>query len=110
MTGGKPRWWVRWRESPTYVKTLVALVIGVALGGGLPELMRPVAWLVVVLIRAVILLVPVLILVALAPAVGTLAKHSRAGRLAAAVTGWYLATSLAAGLLGVVAASLVFSV
>ncbi len=58
----------------------------------------------------IIRLVPVLILAALAPAVAGLLRRGRAGRLAAAVTGWYVVSSLVAGLMGVLVSSLLFSI
>ena len=89
---------------------LVVLVTGITLGGMFPGVLRPVSGAVIVLIRWVIRLVPILIFAALSPAIAGLVRRGRAGRLAASVVGWYLLTSVVAGLFGLIVSSLLFDV
>ena len=95
---------------PAYVWTLVVLVTGIALGGMFSGPLAPVSGLVIVLIRWVIRFVPILIFAALSPAIAGLIRRGRAGRLATSVVGWYLLTSVLAGLFGLVVSSLLFDV
>jgi Na+/H+-dicarboxylate symporter len=98
------------RRVPTYVWTFLALLVGLGLGGLFPAAFAPVATATGWLIRAVVAVVPILILVALSPAIATLVRRGLAGRFAAAVVGWYLGTSVLAGLLALVASSLLFRI
>ncbi len=95
---------------PGYVWTFFALVVGLAAGGIFPEALAPVAEGTSWLIQAVVLLVPLLILAALSPAIATLVRRGLAGRFAAAVVAWYVGTSVLAGLLALVASSLLFRI
>lgn len=95
---------------PTHVWTLVALLFGLALGGFFPGPLGPVADATSLLIRWVVAAVPVLILVALSPAIATLARRGLAGRFAGAVVLWYVGTSFLAGLLALVASALIFRI
>ena len=95
---------------PGYVWMLVVLVTGITLGGVFPEPLEPVSGAVIVLIRWVIRLVPILIFAALSPAIAGLVRRGRAGRLAASVVGWYLLTSVVAGLFGLIVSSLLFDI
>jgi len=98
------------RRVPTYVWTFLALLVGLGLGGVFPVAFAPVATATGWFIRVIVLLVPLLILVALSPAIATLVRRGLAGRFAAAVVGWYLGTSVLAGLLALVASSLIFRI
>lgn len=98
------------RRVPTYVWTFLALVVGLALGGIFPVVFAPVATATSWLIRAVVAVVPVLILVALSPAIATLVRRGLAGRFAASVVAWYVGTSVLAGLLALIASSLLFRI
>ena len=98
------------RRVPTYVWTFLALLVGLGLGGLFPAAFEPVASATSWLIRAVVAVVPILILVALSPAIATLVRRGLAGRFAAAVVGWYVGTSVLAGLLALVASSLLFRI
>ena len=89
---------------------LVVLVTGITLGGMFPGVLRPVSGAVIVLIRWIIRLVPILIFAALSPAIAGLVRRGRAGRLASSVIGWYLLTSVVAGLFGLIVSSLLFDV
>ncbi len=95
---------------PAYVWTLLALIFGMALGGALPARLAPVATGTTVLIRFIVALVPILILAALSPAIGTLLRRGLAGRFAGAVLLWYVASSAAAGLMGLVISSAMFGI
>ena len=95
---------------PGYVWMLVVLVTGIALGGRFPDPLAPVSGAIIVLIRWVIRLVPVLIFAALSPAIAGLMRRGRAGRLAGSVVGWYLLTSVLAGLFGLIMSSLIFEI
>ena len=100
----------RLRKIPGYVWMLMVLVVGIGLGGIFPTRLGPVSLFVVVLIRWIVRLVPILILMALSPAIAGLVRRGRAGRLAGAVVGWYLLTSVVAGLLGLSISTFLFDV
>jgi Na+/H+-dicarboxylate symporter len=97
-------------DVPAYIWTFVALATGVFLGGALPEPLAPVASGTAALIQAVVMLVPLLILVALSPAIAILVRRGLAGRFAGSVVLWYVGTSVLAGLLAVVFSSLIFQI
>jgi Na+/H+-dicarboxylate symporter len=98
------------RKVPGYVWTFIALVIGITSGGLLPDLLRPVATGTAFFIRVVIMLVPLLIFVALSPAIATLVRRGLAGRFAASVILWYVVSSALAGLIGLITSSLLFGI
>jgi Na+/H+-dicarboxylate symporter len=98
------------REVPGYVWMLVALVAGIGLGGFLPDQLAPVSDGVVELIAWIVRLVPILIVMALSPAIAGLVRRGRAGRFAGVVVGWYFATSVVAGLFGLSVSTLLFGV
>ena len=100
----------RRRKIPGYVWMLLVLVVGIGLGGIFPARLGPVSLLVVVLIRWIVRLVPILIFMALSPAIAGLVRRGRAGRLAGAVVGWYLLTSVIAGLFGLSVSTFLFDV
>jgi Na+/H+-dicarboxylate symporter len=95
---------------PIYVWTFLALVVGILSGGAYPEGLEPVATGTAWFIRIIVAVVPFLIFVALSPAIATLARRGLAGRFAGSVILWYVLSSTAAGLFGVVVSSLVFRV
>jgi Na+/H+-dicarboxylate symporter len=96
------------KKIPNYVWTLLALVIGIILGGTLPSHLKPVAEATKTFIEIITKFVPVLIFIALSPAVATLTKKGLAGKFGGSVILWYVFTSTIAGLLGVLVSSLVF--
>ena len=98
------------RKVPTYVWTLIALLVGMGSGGALPEVLAPVATGTGMLIRVIVALVPLLILAALSPAIATLLRRGLAGRFAGAVVLWYVASSALAGLMGLIISSLIFRI
>jgi Na+/H+-dicarboxylate symporter len=95
---------------PTYVWTLIALVLGILSGGLFPDLLQPLAVGTRGFIDVIILIVPVLIFAALAPSTATLIRRGLAGRFAACVIAWYALSSLAAGLVGLVIAAILFNI
>ena len=100
----------RVRAFPGYVWTLLALSIGIVLGGLFPQTLAPLARATTWFIQAVIKIVPILIFAALSPAVAKLVRRGRAGKFAGAVLGWYLLSSVLAGLFGLVVSSLLFDI
>jgi len=95
---------------PSYVWTFLALVAGMGLGGLFPSPLGPVADATNLLIRGIVAVVPLLIVAALSPAIATLVRRGLAGRFAGSVVLWYVATSAMAGLLALVASSLLFRI
>jgi Na+/H+-dicarboxylate symporter len=98
------------RRVPTYVWTFLARVAGVVLGGVFPGPLAPVAAGTATLIRAIVAVVPALILAALSPAVATLVRRGLAGRFAGAVVAWYVASSFVAGILALIVSAALFRI
>jgi Na+/H+-dicarboxylate symporter len=98
------------RRIPAYILTFASLVFGILLGGLFAEALYPVARGTGLLIRAIVALVPLLIVVALSPAIATLVRRGLAGRFAGSVILWYLLSSAVAGLFGLVMSSLIFGI
>lgn len=90
--------------------TLLALVAGMVLGGTAPELLSPVATGTTALIRGIVAVVPILILAALSPAVASLVRRGRAGRFAGAVVGWYVLSSILAGMVALLVSAVAFRI
>ncbi len=95
---------------PNYVWTFLALLSGLAAGGLLPGPLAPVVEATGALIRFIVAVVPLLILVALSPAVATLVRRGLAGRFAGAVVTWYVGTSVLAGAMALLASALIFRI
>ena len=93
-----------------YGRTFIALVVGIILGGVFPDLFSLVANATTALIQFIVRLVPVLIFVALSPAIATLVKRGLAGRFACSVVLWYVLSSAVAGMMGVGVSSLIFRI
>ena len=93
---------------PAYVWTVVALFLGIVVGGFFPERFEVVAALTTALIDFIVLLVPLLIFAALTPSVATLVRRGLAGRFAGTVLLWFVATTALAGFVGIVVAGLAF--
>jgi len=98
------------RSVPSYVWTVVALAVGLFLGGRWPGPLAPVAAATAWLIGVIVALVPILILMALSPAVATLVRRGLGGRFAGSVLLWFLLSSALAGLIGLVISSLIFHI
>lgn len=86
------------------------MLLGFALGSLFPEGLAGFSQGVSQGIQLVVLIVPLLIFAALSPAIASLIRAGRAGRMAAAVFFWYILTSCVAGLFGVVVASVIFRI
>ena len=93
---------------PTYLFLLASLIVGMLLGGFFSDSLQGVATSVNVAISVIIYFVPILIFVALSPAISSLADSGRANSLAGSVIQWYLFTSFLAGLLGLSVSTLLF--
>ncbi|MEM0953166.1 MAG: cation:dicarboxylase symporter family transporter [Pseudomonadota bacterium] len=95
---------------PPYIWTLFSLLAGLALGGLLGERLSGVSQATHTGLKLFIKVVPILIFVALSPAIHTLVSRGSGGRLAMGVVCWYMLTSFCAGLLGVVLSSMLFDI
>lgn len=95
---------------PAYVWTLLALVLGIVLGGLFPEAFAVIASGTTAVIKFFVLFVPVLIFAALSPACATLVKRGLAGKFAASVGVWFFLSSALAGMIGVIVSSTLFSI
>ena len=93
---------------PTYLFLLASLIVGMLIGGFFSDSLQGVATSVNVAISVIIYFVPILIFVALSPAISSLADSGRANSLAGSVILWYLFTSFLAGLLGLSVSTLLF--
>ena len=93
---------------PTYLFLLASLILGMLLGGFFSDSLQGVATSVNVAISVIIYFVPILIFVALSPAISSLADSGRANSLAGSVILWYLFPSFLAGLLGLSVSTLLF--
>ncbi|SVD36596.1 uncharacterized protein METZ01_LOCUS389450, partial [marine metagenome] len=93
---------------PPYLFLLFSLTFGMILGGFFPEPLKEVANFVNAVIGLVIDLVPILIFIALSPAISSLTDSGRANSLAGSVILWYLFTSFLAGFLGLSISTLIF--
>ena len=93
---------------PTYLFLLASLIVGMLIGGFFSDSLQGVATSVNVAISVIIYFVPILIFVALSPAISSLADSGRANSLAGHVILWYLFTSFLAGLLGLSVSTLLF--
>jgi Na+/H+-dicarboxylate symporter len=98
------------RKMPAYVFTFSALTIGIIIGGVFTDALAPVARGTTLLIRVIVALVPVLIVLALSPAIATLMRRGLAGRFAGSVILWYLLSSAVAGLFGLLVSSFIFRI
>ncbi len=96
------------KNIPQYIWTLLSLVIGVTLGGFFPETLAFVGRGTASFLNGFITIVPILIFFALSPAISSLVKNGKGGKLATYVILWYVGTSIIAGLLGVFISSLLF--
>ena len=96
------------KSIPQYIWTLIALVLGITSGGFFPEQLSFVGTGVAAFLNGFITVVPLLIFFALSPAISSLVKKGKGGKLATYVILWYLGTSIIAGLLGVMISSLFF--
>jgi len=96
------------RRVPAYVWSLVALLAGILLGGTYTSALKPIADGTRAVLSFIVLLAPVLIVCALAPAIATLVRRGLAGRFVGAVIAWFVMSSVVAGLFGLIVAGVVF--
>lgn len=95
---------------PAYLWTLMALVLGIGIGGLFPGTFASIASGTTAVIQFIVLFVPILIFAALSPACATLVKRGLAGKFAASVVTWFVLSSAIAGLIGVVVSSTLFRI
>ena len=98
------------KKIPSYVWTFVTLIFGILIGGIFPETLDPIASGTRLFINLIIKIVPILIFLALSPAVAALIKRGLAGKFAGSVILWYIASSALAGLIGVTSSALIFRI
>lgn len=96
------------KKIPQYIWTLISLIIGISLGGFFPTELEFVANGTSTFLNGFIAVVPLLIFFALSPAIASLVKNGKGGKLATYVILWYVATSVVAGLIGVIISSMLF--
>ena len=98
------------KRVPGYIWTILALILGLTLGGVYSESFSGVAKGTQTTLGWFITFVPLLIFVALSPAVSKLTSMGKGGKLAGSVILWYLFTSTIAGLIGLIISSLLFDI
>ena len=98
------------KKIPVYIWTIIALILGIMLGGFLPGIFSPVASGTTAFIKFIVLIVPILIFAALSPAFASHVKRGLAGKFAGSVLLWFVFTSSVAGLIGLVLSSLFFRI
>ena len=98
------------KSIPGYLLSLIALIFGIIIGAGFADSLAVVSSITHNVLKGFIKVVPVLIFIALCPAVNKLRSRGRSGKLAASVIGWYLLTSIFAGLIGLVFSSFLFNI
>tara|TARA_B110000014_G_scaffold258534_1_gene244793 strand:- start:376 stop:1572 length:1197 start_codon:yes stop_codon:yes gene_type:complete len=98
------------KRIPGYLWSLIALIFGIIIGAGFGDSLAIVSSITHNVLKGFIKIVPVLIFIALCPAVNKLRSKGGSGKLAASVIGWYLLTSIFAGLIGLVFSSFLFNI
>ena len=98
------------KSIPGYLLSLIALIFGIIIGAGFGDSLAIVSSITHNVLKGFIKIVPVLIFIALCPAVNKLRSKGGSGKLAASVIGWYLLTSIFAGLIGLVFSSFLFNI
>lgn len=96
------------RKSPAHVLTLVALIAGIAAGGLWPSALAPVAAGTRSVLSVLVLIAPFLIIGALSPAIAMLVRRGLAGKFAAAVLAWFVASAVMGSILGALVAAIIF--
>ncbi len=98
------------KQIPIYLWSLISLMSGLIIGSGFGDTLKFISSVTHSALTGFIKIVPILIVIALSPAISKLKSQGGGGKLAASVIGWYLLTSMCAGLLGIVFSSLLFGV
>jgi Na+/H+-dicarboxylate symporter len=96
------------RKPPAHVLTLAALIAGIAAGGLWPSALAPVAAGTRAVLSVLVLIAPFLIIGALSPAIAMLIRRGLAGKFAAAVLAWFVASAITGSILGALVAAVIF--
>ena len=98
------------KRIPRYLWSLISLISGLIIGTWFGDRLSFVSSGTHSALTGFIKIVPILIFIALCPAISKLKTQGGGGKLAASVIGWYLLTSTCAGLIGIVFSSLLFNI
>jgi len=98
------------KQVPIYLWSFISLIFGLIIGAGLGEHISIISSGTHSVLTGFIKIVPIVIFIALCPAISKLKSQGGGGKLAASVIGWFLLSSTCAGLLGVVFSSLLFNI
>ena len=98
------------KRIPRYLWSLISLISGLIIGTWFGDRLSFVSSGTHSALTGFIKIVPILIFIALCPAISKLKSQGGGGKLAASVIGWFLLSSICAGLLGVVFSSLLFDI
>ena len=98
------------KQIPRYLWSLISLISGLIIGAWFGDRLSFVSSGTHSALTGFIKIVPILIFIALCPAISKLKSQGGGGKLAASVIGWYLLTSTCAGLIGIVFSSLLFNI
>jgi len=98
------------KRIPRYLWSLISLISGLIIGAWFGDRLSFVSSGTHSALTSFIKIVPILIFIALCPAISKLKSQGGGGKLAASVIGWYLLTSTCAGLIGIVFSSLLFNI
>ena len=98
------------KRIPRYLWSLISLISGLIIGAWFGDHLSFVSSGTHSALTGFIKIVPILIFIALCPAISKLKSQGGGGKLAASVIGWYLLTSTCAGLIGIVFSSLLFNI
>jgi len=98
------------KQIPIYLWSLISLISGLIIGTGFGDHLSIISSGTHSALTGFIKIVPIVIFIALCPAISKLKSQGGGGKLAAGVIGWFLLSSICAGLLGVVFSSLLFDI
>ncbi len=98
------------KRIPRYLWSLISLISGLIIGAWFGDRLSFVSSGTHSALTGFIKIVPILIFIALCPAISKLKSQGGGGKLAASVIVWYLLTSTCAGLIGIVFSSLLFNI
>ena len=98
------------KQIPIYLWSLISLISGLIIGAGFGDHLSIISSGTHSALTGFIKIVPIVIFIALCPAISKLKSQGGGGKLAASVIGWFLLSSICAGLLGVVFSSLLFDI
>ena len=98
------------RKIPTYLWSFISLVLGLIIGASFGNHLKIISLGVHSVLTVFIKIVPILIFLALSPAINKLALKGNGGKLAASIIFWYLITSFFAGLIGLIISSFIFEI